>query len=63
MSAHFEGPNQNDRYKIGAGKLRSWFCYNLQYARRFNLDAFEIFRVTRSVSRTRLRKERCLQMP
>ena len=32
-------------------------------ARRINLDAFQILKVTRSVSRTRLKKERCLQMP
>ena len=41
-------------------EARSAVIYN---ARRINLDVFQIFRVTRSVSRTRLKKERCLQMP
>ena len=41
-------------------EVRSAVIYN---ARRINLDPFQIFRVTRSVSRTRLKKERCLQMP
>ena len=60
MSGHFERPNQNDRYKLGARKN----VRMATYAEIYKTHKILFFRVTRTVDCVySTAEDHCLQMP
>ena len=59
MSGHFERPNQNDRYKLGARKTYVWLLL-LKFTKRLNFSSSESRDLSACI---RLQKDNCLQMP